>query len=147
MTYCFYAVMGGFTVEFSQTNKAQPRKTLTHVALRENVDLGHFFLISSDAIEDKSKADLLAKGLAICQISWLVVQSIARAHQHLPLTLLEIHTMIHVVSALLMYLCWWRKPKDVNSATVIDPTEALSTTSGIDELHKDYGVVDQQLEK
>ena len=79
--------------------------------------------MEDDEIKDKSNADLLAKGLVACQVSWLVVQSVARYYARLPLTLLKIHTMVHVFSALIMYLCWWHKPKDIERATPVSAHE------------------------
>ena len=48
-----------------------------------------------------------------------LVQVIAQYHATLPITLLEAHTLVHVFSALCMYLLWLGKPKDVNSATIL----------------------------
>ena len=76
--------------------------------------------LSRESISAKSKADLLAKGLAVCQVSWLMVQSIARHIAKLPLTLLEIHTVVHIFIALSMYCAWLRKPKSVLAPTRID---------------------------
>lgn len=81
---------------------------------------GHFFDVSSESIQDKSKADLLAKGLVVFQVSWLVVQSVARAYFHYPLSLLEVHTMVHVFCAMMVYSLWWHKPKDMNAPTLIN---------------------------
>jgi hypothetical protein len=147
MTHSFYAVMGGFTVDLCRIDSKWPQTTLTHKALRELAKSGHFVELPSDEIKDKSKADLLAKCLVVCQVCWLVVQSVARACQPLPLTLLEIHTMVHVVSALLMYLLWWKKPKDVNRATSIDPTADPLLRLKINELLEGHHISGKGLTK
>jgi hypothetical protein len=33
---------------------------------------------------------------------------------------LEVHTLVHVVCALLMYILWLKKPVDVRDLTVVD---------------------------
>ena len=76
--------------------------------------------MGNDSIKDGSKVDLLAKGLIVCQVSWLVVQSIPRAYAELSISLLEAHTKVHVVCVVFMYLLWWWKPKDVGSPTLVD---------------------------
>lgn len=120
MTYCFYVVMGGFTVDLSFMHDKLKIVTLSPATLLALGSRGHFFDIESGTIKDKSKADLLAKGLVICQVSWLVIQSIARARAHLSLTILESHTMVHVVCALSMYCFWFKKPKDISDPTRFD---------------------------
>jgi hypothetical protein len=66
----------------------------------------YFPTVTRDTIEDRSKADFIQKGLVIVQVGWMVIQCTARRAYGLPLTLLEVHTMVHVVCALIMYLFW-----------------------------------------
>ena len=120
MDYCYYAVMGGFTVDLSCMHDRIKVVTLSPASLLALASRGYFFDIASETISDKSKADLLAKGLVLCQVSWLVIQSIARARAQLPLTILEVHTMVHVVCAFLMYCFWLQKPKDISDPTRVD---------------------------
>ena len=80
---------------------------LTPDAVIEFARKGVFFDISSEVISDKSKANLLGKGLVCMQVVWFLIQCIARAAAGYPLALLEVHTMVHVVCALLMYALWW----------------------------------------
>ena len=68
---------------------------------------GVFFEISREVISNKSKANLLGKGLVCMQVIWFVIQCIARAVAGYPLALLEVHAMVHVGCALLMYALWW----------------------------------------
>lgn len=57
---------------------------------------GHLPDVSEADIEDKSKANNLAKALVIIQASWLLIQVIGRLAAKLPVTLLEINTIAHV---------------------------------------------------
>ena len=68
---------------------------------------GVFFEISRGMISDKSKANLLGKGLVCIQVIWFLIQCITRAAAGYPLALLEVHTMVHVICALSMYALWW----------------------------------------
>lgn len=70
-------------------------------------------------IDDKCKANMLAKVLAGAQALWLVAECAARWNANLPLTLLEIHVLIQVVRTALIYGFWWEKPLDVNEPIVI----------------------------
>ncbi|KAF4431836.1 hypothetical protein F53441_13890 [Fusarium austroafricanum] len=82
---------------------------------------GHWISISEKKIDDKSKADVLQKMLVVMQVLWMVIQCIARAIYDLPLSLLEIHTMVHVICALILYMCWFKKPLNVQEPEVVVP--------------------------
>ena len=67
---------------------------------------GHFLPIPLSRIADKSKADTLQKVLVITQVLWMATTCIARKIYGLPLTLLEIHTLVHVFCAVVLYAFW-----------------------------------------
>lgn len=69
---------------------------------------GHWVKIPRAKITDKSKADTFQKILVLIQVSWMIMQCIARWMYKLPLTLLEIHTMVHVVCAMILYGFWFK---------------------------------------
>ena len=49
-----------------------------------------------------------------------MIQAIARKVQKLPVTLLELNTIAQVWIALVLYVLWWHKPKDMEYQVVID---------------------------
>ena len=120
MAYCFYVVMGGFAIDVSYMHDDLRRISLTSDGVHELASRGHFFNVSAECIQDKSKAGILAKGLVLFQAGWLVGQLIARAVARLPITLLEAHTLVHVGCAFIIYVLWWSKPQDVMDPTLID---------------------------
>ncbi|KAF8534253.1 hypothetical protein BDD12DRAFT_431533 [Trichophaea hybrida] len=63
-------------------------------------------------IDDKSKADQVAKLLTCFQARWMILQCSARHFQKLPITFLELNTVLHVGNAVVMYALWWEKPLD-----------------------------------
>jgi len=69
--------------------------------------------ITKEAIEDKSKGDILSKGFAILQTGWFILQCIARKIQHLPVTELEVVTLGFAILNFATYRLWWNKPLDV----------------------------------
>jgi hypothetical protein len=57
---------------------------------------------------DQGKSDSLAKGLVCAQVSWmLILEAIARKVSGLPITLLELVTLVHIGCAIVMYAVWW----------------------------------------
>jgi len=112
--------MGGFTVDLSPIHDSMGITTLTPSAVIQFAELGLFLSMPETNILDKSKTDYLGKGLAICQTLFLAAQCLGRKMQGLPTTLLELHALVHVLCALIIYICWWTKPLDIIEATRID---------------------------
>ncbi|SCO18645.1 uncharacterized protein FFMR_05171 [Fusarium fujikuroi] len=137
MAYTFFIIMGGVRVNVDDIlsipdlhNKAfrlfesmeRPYSVrLSPRAVTWLAERGHWIPISKKKIDDKSKADYFQKILVVMQVIWMVLQCIARKIQNLPLSLLEVHTMVHVVCAIFLYLCWFRKPLNVLDPEIIKP--------------------------
>ena len=68
---------------------------LTHVMLRDLLQQGKiaFPTITEEEIEDRSKADSLAKGIAVSQTTWFIAQCISRKAQGLITTEIELITL------------------------------------------------------
>ncbi|KAK0229401.1 hypothetical protein EDD85DRAFT_1026871 [Armillaria nabsnona] len=79
--------------------------------------------ISPETIEDKSKGDALSKTISILQISWFIVQCIARALQHLPITLLEMTALAFAGLSIITYSLWWHKPLNVKYHISLDGSD------------------------
>lgn len=113
----FYLNMGAIILDVG----GRRRFPVTYRQLVVLLDHGLVTLpdISEDEIKDKSKADGFAKAISCIQVGWLAVQSIARAQQHLPLTTLELTTLVFVANSLLVFFIWWEKPTDVQVPIVL----------------------------
>jgi uncharacterized membrane protein len=82
LLYGYYACMGGFAVDCSKMDtssfpnsfRPRTRMTITIPGIIELARRGVFVDIDTATIKDKSKADVLAKGLVIFQVTWMVVQ-------------------------------------------------------------------------
>jgi hypothetical protein len=81
--------------------------------------------LSREYIEDKSKSDCLAKGLTCWQAGYFCIQCTSRLSQCLSIALLELNVFAHAICALLLFLVWWDKPRDVSEPTLILSDEAL----------------------
>ncbi|SJL18581.1 uncharacterized protein ARMOST_22178 [Armillaria ostoyae] len=87
--------------------------------------------ISPETIEDKSKGDALSKTFSILQISWFILQCVARAMQHLPITLLEMTALAFAGLSIIMYFLWWYKPLNVKYPISLDGSDLIP----IPEIH------------
>jgi hypothetical protein len=114
LTYCFYAVMGGFGIRPSQHmidgNHESFKSTFTASpsAVAAFAQDGLWWDVDPATIQDKSKADNLAKILVVLQLSWMCIQCIARSASGLPMTLLELHTFIHAICAGIAFGLWFK---------------------------------------
>ncbi len=78
--------------------------------------------ISEDEVDDRNKGDFLVKGLALGQVTWLVIQLVVRAAKSLPVSQLEILTLAYSACAIVTYLILWSKPQDVKTPITIKAT-------------------------
>ena len=79
------------------------------------LDIDFSFHVPTEAeIKDRGKSDWLAKSLVLLQTSWFVMQCIARAIEHIPITHLEIVTLAYAAMNFVIYIFWWNKPLNVN---------------------------------
>ncbi|KAL2069398.1 hypothetical protein VTL71DRAFT_14077 [Oculimacula yallundae] len=125
MVYAHYVLMGGFAIDVEEIHNTFKLITCTTDGVLFLAKYGHFCKVSRDDIEDKSKADVLAKSLVCVQVLWVIGQAIERKAAGYPISLLEIHTIVHVVCALVMYALWFQKPLNVQKPTILELGEDL----------------------
>jgi hypothetical protein len=122
VTHSFFGNMGGFAVEvprkgWNDRRAIRLNADVVRKLLGDRIDLNT--LPSQKEIADKGKADGVVKLITVLQILCMVVQSIARRVQNLPLTTLEVSTIAYIPCALLAYILWWHKPYDVSVPIVL----------------------------
>ncbi|KAF7356065.1 hypothetical protein MVEN_00936300 [Mycena venus] len=115
-THAFFFCMGGFV-----SSTGYPVATKEQL---EDSDLGPEFLkairnVNAEDIKDKSMGDALSKGVALAQGIWFITQCLARVHQHLVVTELEVATLAFAVVNVFIWLLWWDKPLDVQRQIVV----------------------------
>ena len=128
-THGFFIIMGGFHL-FKRGSKRTSDKPISHkedtplhpLAAIDlygdnttlDIDFSSFTVPTEEEIKDRGKSDWLAKTLVLLQTSWFVMQCIARAIEHLPVTHLEIVTLAYAAMNFVIYIFWWNKPLNVN---------------------------------
>jgi hypothetical protein len=76
-------------------------------------------IITKEEILDKSKGNILTKGLVVLQTSWFILQIIARVVEHLPITELEIATLAFATLNGATFALWWHKPLNVECPIIV----------------------------
>lgn len=108
LLYAYFVVMGGFVVDVRDIHDDHKFVAINSAGVELLARQGHFLEMPVEKIADRSKANFLTKLLVCFQVTWMLTQCIARKTAGYPLTLLELHTMVHVVCALCIYACWWK---------------------------------------
>jgi hypothetical protein len=110
--------MGALKIKLKQGDSRFPSiKGVEKLAAGELLPTARFL---NEKIKALSKSDKLAKTVVCFQVSWLVLQTIARRIERLPITLLELNTIAQVWVTLVLYWLWWNKPQGVAEAVEVD---------------------------
>ncbi|KAN0091647.1 hypothetical protein V8E51_017494 [Hyaloscypha variabilis] len=83
------------------------------IILRTLGTLSKLPYITMEEINDKSKANLFIKAIAVTQILWMIVQILVRTTRKLATSQLEISVLAFSVCAVIIYFLYWQKPKDI----------------------------------
>ena len=151
MTHGFFIIMGGFhlfehgSIETSDNDMAMlheddiPLHPLSAGNLNRedtsiDIDFSSFTVPTEAEIRDRGKGDWIAKSLVLLQTSWFLMQCIARAIEHLPVTQLEIVTFAYAAINIATYIFWWNKPLNIDRPVrVFRKSEALETQPPVNE--------------
>jgi hypothetical protein len=110
MRQSFFADMGGIRVSLKDDEFPVNSR---HLLVFVNLGLVKLSTITPDAINDRSKADGIAKLFTILQTGWFILQCVARLAQQISITSLELSTIAFVVCTIGTNIMWFSKPKDV----------------------------------
>jgi len=134
LKHCYYGNMGGFVVQSdlvgTSTERSDYAVTMAELVEYLNGDLGGAARISEEDIEDKDKADLFTRVIALGQILWLVFTVSTRKLRHLATSQLEVLTLAFAGCAFLTYFYYWDKPQNVKIPRKIPLQDGISL-SGI----------------
>ena len=83
-------------------------------SIRLDIDFTSFTVPTKEEIKDKGKSNWLTKSLVLLQTLWFVMQCIARGIDYLPVTHLEIVTLVYAAMNFVIYIFWWNKPLNIN---------------------------------
>lgn len=105
LQHSFFARMKGFTIEDGDRIESGLELYKRGAILDEKACEKYYF-----EIDDKAKANVLTKVIAITQITRFLLEEIDRACNGLPISPLEYFTCAQVFAALFIYVYWFDKP-------------------------------------
>lgn len=117
MSMAFYALSGG-CIYTSRTGEQRVlrRDAIAYLAAYEPRSL---LQLQRVVLQNPGKANAIGKTITCVQAMWFCAQCLARLSGHLAVSLLELNTFAHCISALLIYIFWWDKPYDVELHTFV----------------------------
>ncbi|KAF8834545.1 hypothetical protein BDN67DRAFT_914757 [Paxillus ammoniavirescens] len=106
----FFTLMGGFILQ-----DGREKELLSTRGALERLRDGKIVnpKITKKEIRDRSKSDGLGNALLVLQLSWFILQVIARSANNLAITLVEIDTLALATLSLPLFFFWWSKPMAV----------------------------------
>lgn len=117
MVHGFYADMGGFVLDGPGIKSPFPVDSRQLLFLVRNGYVGYPELAKEDIL-DRNKSDGFARGLALWQAAWMVVNCAVRVAQDLAVTTLELTTLSFILIFFVTSFCWYHKPSGI--ATRVD---------------------------
>ncbi|KAG2360520.1 hypothetical protein BDR07DRAFT_1461979 [Suillus spraguei] len=109
--HSFFVLMGGFMLHADGEPYCPLQPDHMLKLIREGcIDAP---TLTETEIDDKSKGNVISKGLVVLQVTWFAMQFVTRIIYHLRITQLEVGTSTFAVFVFLTYAMWWNKPLDV----------------------------------
>ncbi|KAK5948824.1 hypothetical protein OHC33_010075 [Knufia fluminis] len=118
MSHAFFADSGGIILKWDNEEVFPiTAKQVAWLVRGGHIDVPN---IPLKELRDKSKADMCTKALASIQTGWLLVQIVARAAQHLPVTPMELTSAALAMTSLTTLWFWRDKPLDAQAPYLVD---------------------------
>ena len=119
----FYAISGAVILEDDYENDLTMSDVdIGHLA---DYDAASLIPLQRAALQKPGKASVLAKMITCTQALWFCSQCIARLSQNMAISLIELNTFAHCISAFFIYAFWWHKPYDAEAHIYIDHPQML----------------------
>ena len=122
LRHCFFVNMGGLHLQFldrEAVGKCSFPVDCSQLLYLANHKYIQMPKISEGDIDDRNKADDLARLIAVIQSLWFTIDSLGRIAQGLYLTTIELTTLTFVLLMTASSICWWRKPMDVSWPMIV----------------------------
>ncbi|CZR56192.1 uncharacterized protein PAC_06080 [Phialocephala subalpina] len=131
LTHSMFANMGGFVIrgftdrylmeeeeEISRRSEAESEDLESASAEKQGI-LQRLPFVTMEEIKDKNKTDGFSRAVAMFQILWMAVQTIARKTRGIPISQLEVAVLAFAVYAIIIYGFNTDKPKGVGMPTTL----------------------------
>ncbi|KAF8836773.1 hypothetical protein BDN67DRAFT_973762, partial [Paxillus ammoniavirescens] len=126
-THSFFALMGGFILQDGSGRKVLKTRADLKCLRDGKIVNPH---ITKKEISGRSKSDGLGNTILVLQLSWFILQVIARGVNGLAITLVELDTLALATLSLPLFFFWWSKPMAAESPHVFYSETSNSSLDG-----------------
>jgi hypothetical protein len=112
-------VNGGLIIKTTHMHDTLERMTLKPAAICRLAEIGVFIDVSVAQIADVQNIDVLGRAVAVWQLTWLIITVLGRQARHLPISLLELNTVVNIAFAICLPLVWWHNAGNVSHPLVV----------------------------
>jgi hypothetical protein len=120
MRTAFHAISGTCVYRSRYaTGKTMATLDMSTLQLLASTEPGTLLPVKIAATQNPGQSSVIVKTITCVQAAWFCSQCIARMNSGMAISLLELNTFAHCVSAFFIYGFWWHKPYDVTSHTYV----------------------------
>ncbi|KAF2245148.1 hypothetical protein BU26DRAFT_533233 [Trematosphaeria pertusa] len=123
MKHAFFADMGGIHLQFPNTKSFPVNGKQLHFLVTNGYIV--YPRISAEDIDDKNKANGLARTICTIQILWFTLSTLSRPIAHYAITTLELTTLAYILCTLATLFFWRCKPMDVRTPITLECSTPL----------------------
>ena len=98
--------------------------------------------LSEKELRSRGKNDIFVKLLAMLQITWFSLQTLARAIRHYHITALELTTVAFAICSISIYSFYWNLPQGIEYPIMIE----VRDVSPVNDIARDAGPVNDNVE-
>lgn len=148
LTHMFFTQIGGFAIRYDTSRRPRDITHLTAQSLfklihRDPGRLSTKAFPTAEDILDRSKSDMLAKGLVVLQLTWFVVNCFTRLAKRMHTTQLQMSIAGIALCSLATFAVLFGKPRSVTTTTVLMsfdgqvPSDVLDIVASDDQYRHD----------
>ena len=131
LTHMHFACMDGFRI-ITTEDRTFPcsDEDLIRLIDKKKIDRPP---ISEEELSSRGKGDIGVRIIVVLQIIWFVIQTLARANQHLRVTAIETMTNAYVLCSIFIYVFTLKRPQDVTFPVIIELKETAESNLNVEE--------------
>ncbi|KAF2691052.1 hypothetical protein K458DRAFT_438759 [Lentithecium fluviatile CBS 122367] len=118
MKHAFFADMGGIHLQFQDVRSFPVNAKQLHFLVASGYI--SYPKITTNDINDKNKADGLARMICTLQIFWFTLSTVSRPIARYAVTTLELTTLAYILCALATLFFWRHKPMDIRTPIMLE---------------------------
>ena len=138
LTHMHFACMNGFRIPTLQEGTSPCSDgDLMRLIDKNQIDRPP---ISEEELSSRSRGDVGFRIIVVLQVLWFVIQSLARATQHLQITAIETMTNAYALCSIVIYVITLKRPQDVAFPVLLELKDTVESLQYLQEERSHKGI-------